>query len=231
MMRNLYIDFKHLLTYGNINQHLRIPSFLIVSTTIILLTLIINIVFVIISHQFTTYFSLSIYKSYMYQKETIYTLVNAVVVAPILEETCTRYPLKKEKLGLILFFTIILYYIIPYMTKLSQSERILYTILIFALFCIVLLKNKFYESFLNEFYQNPKIILYTLSIVFGIMHIIDYNFSLKLLCVLIFLIFPYFLSGLMFSYVRLRFSLSHSILLHAFNNFVIAFPAFLLNYK
>lgn len=230
-MKNLYIDFKYLLTHGIINQYLSIPNFFIVSISIILLTLIVNIVFVIISHQFTVCFSLSIYKSYMYQKETFYTLINAIVVAPILEEICTRYPLKKEKFGLILFFTIIFYYIIPFLTKLSQSERILYTILIFVLFCIVLVKNKFYESFLNEIYQHPKINLYTFSLVFGIMHIINYNFSLKLLYILIILIFPYFLSGLMFSYVRLRFSLSHSILLHAINNFLIAFPAFLLNYK
>jgi len=63
-----------------------------------------------------------------------------------------------------------------------------------------------------------KIAFYTIAIIFGYVHIFNFEINLNVLLLSPFLIAPQFIVGLIFGYIRVRLGLIWAILLHSFYN-------------
>lgn len=72
-----------------------------------------------------------------------------------------------------------------------------------------------------------KIGFYSLALIFGYVHLFNFEITTKILLFSPLLVLPQIVLGLVFGYIRVRFGLIYSILLHAMYNGVIIIPAIL----
>jgi hypothetical protein len=149
---------------------------------------------------------------------------------PVIEELSFRLPLIFKPVfikisGILLLFLIIFNSNIRYWsidnTQLFIKLAIL--VLVGGLFFFVL-KKFFVIRKLEIFWKKRMTIVYYCQIaLYTFMHIVKFELTKELLIVLPIFLLPYFLSGLIFSYVRLRFNTLTSILLHISLNSTIVF--------
>lgn len=141
-----------------------------------------------------------------------------VVFAPIVEELIFRYQLKNYRLAILLYFLFLagmLYNLISVFLLLS----ILIPVLILCLF--------FYFSMNKNSFQRFKIInkvfpyhFYLTAICFGLVHISNYSNPLDYGFPIVLLVLPQLFIGLILGYVRMRFGLSKSMMMHAAYNLI-----------
>lgn len=227
-LKELYFDFIFLLRTGRLNDKLHSkPKFWLVILGHFILSLSVVIVCSSLSVLYHDYFHISKFKPFVYNEgHSLYSLLSVVILAPVLEELSMRYPLKKSTLSTSFFFAILFYGPANRLFHLDLIIRVVLSVSIFiGVFFIV--KLSIIDDLLNRIYNHPKILLYGLASIFGVLHLSRYEVSLRHIAIVPFDIIPYIFSGLVFSYVRLRFSIKHSVILHSINNSFVAIPAYL----
>jgi len=84
-----------------------------------------------------------------------------------------------------------------------------------SIITIGILRNSTIVDFLEKTWNRRFIIIYYSSIsVFTLLHLVKFNISSEVLRFLPLLLFPYFIYGLILSYIRLKFNTLASIILH-----------------
>jgi membrane protease YdiL (CAAX protease family) len=144
-----------------------------------------------------------------------------VIIAPIFEELFFRNPLNSPKwsVGIIGLFLLWL------IAQLPLFFGFIDTSYIYAGLCIVWIiawggykpSRKFYISWKH----NYQWVFYVFALLFGVVHLTNYNLGNALWWVLPFLCISQMFGGVILGFVRLRYGLQFSILLHALFNFTV----------
>lgn len=148
----------------------------------------------------------------------------AVVMAPLLEESIFRLPLRAFWINLFISAALIALGALGAVS----NPSILLLLLACAILVAVYAKDKgsrlnTLQAFYNRF---SFIIFYAIAILFGAAHIANYDPEVwKFLPVLV---LPQVVIGLLLGFVRLRYGLTWSILLHALHNGCLLLPIFII---
>jgi|JI10StandDraft_1071094.scaffolds.fasta_scaffold361512_2 hypothetical protein len=227
---DIVLDFLNLLKTGYVER--KEKSYLIFFISVLLFT--INsitwkIIFTTISYTYAKENNIILYNTTTMEKNSLISIYLNISLIPLIEELSTRYPLKKKLLGSSLFFSILFFVNSSIQSFLHFPIRVLVAFFI-GFFFYIISKYPIIDRLTNTFYKHPLIVLYFFSFVFSVMHIFQFKITISLLPILPFLLIPYLIDGLMYSYVRLRFSTNHSVVLHILNNILASLPILITLY-
>jgi hypothetical protein len=150
------------------------------------------------------------------QKGLLFLMV--VIGAPIIEELVFRFQLKNFIFSFVCYFAAISYFLNWFL----ETRILVITMIILA---GVLLLFYFYIShhqvnkllFIKRFFPFH---FYLTAIFFGLVHISNYSNPLEYGVSIVLLVLPQLFVGLILGYVRMRFGLSKSMLMHAAYNLI-----------
>lgn len=156
------------------------------------------------------------------------------LIIPLIEEIAFRLPLRYSKINLSLSVAVLFFYTINYFFTLKDHFdienyfflRIAVSILggiICYLFCVKY-SNSFVEFYKNDFNK----IFYFYSVLFAVMHISNYEFTLDTLLLTPIIILPKILSSFVGGFVRVKYGFLYCLFLHSFHNMV---PFFIISTK
>jgi hypothetical protein len=159
------------------------------------------------------------------------TFLYVVITGPVIEELMCRLSLRFRPLFLAISASVLAFFITArFIIRTDPFFNIRYTLgNLFIVLVMALLLYFFMRSFkdtLTIFWNKYfRLIFYAFALLFGYMHLGNYymdHYSMILLSP--FFIFPYIFIGLNLGYIRLKYGIVFSILLHGFYN---AFPLIL----
>lgn len=224
-MRYLISDLLCLLNSGrlratrrfSVNQSIRGTLYAFVVSYIL------NIMLVSIVWAVTNYFNILIPENItirgVLDKSTLDMIVTVVIIAPILEEFIFRINLRHSILNLSLFLAAITYLLTGVISDYVIS---IWIRLIMSFFLWII----YYELFVELFDRNIQtswnryslIFFYVSLFSFGFSHIFNYQLSCKLLIYLPIITLPQTISGITLAYIRIKYGILYSILLHSTSN-------------
>lgn len=159
----------------------------------------------------------------------------AVILGPLMEELGFRLSLKFSKLNLSISSVVLLYYFITkFIFKLSifdfESFILLRVLIPLSIGVLMYFLASIYKTKLSSFFSEKlQIIVFVSSFLFGLIHFDNINSIFPIYLYLLFL-FPYFLSGLIYSYFRIKYSFSYNTSAHILTNFSSKFLSKILSY-
>lgn len=152
---------------------------------------------------------------------TIFVL--AVILAPIIEEFVFRFPLKYNRgamfLGVIFLCAIVYGVLLNFPLDPSHAAYITIGFGIVVL-TFVLIKYDSGDSMIFNTKRLFPIIFYATAVLFAYAHILNYYLPSEKWFLTPILVLPQFLLGLVLGFVRIKYGLWASILVHAMNNFI-----------
>ena len=153
------------------------------------------------------------------------TLFLVVVMAPILEEGIFRLPLRPSVLSISISISIVLIYLFGvFSANLPLSFVVGFMLLGFNVY---LATRSLKVVRLQQLYTRfPRLIFYLSAILFGAIHIGNYDSRVWAFMPL--LVLPQLVLGLFLGFVRVRYGLSWAIFAHAFHNGCVMAPFLLL---
>ncbi|MEM8641847.1 MAG: CPBP family glutamic-type intramembrane protease [Cyanobacteria bacterium P01_G01_bin.54] len=150
----------------------------------------------------------------------------AVVAAPIVEELLFRLPLRGSLFNLGFSSSLFLGLGLVGFTPLRGAVLMLIVVVLTSL-NLQLWRLRPPSRAIAQFYQRfPRLIFYTLTVLFGAVHITNYGTQVWLFLPL--LVLPQVIIGLLFGFVRVRYGFAWAIGLHAFHNGCLLLPVFCL---
>ncbi|MCW3789586.1 CPBP family glutamic-type intramembrane protease [Plebeiibacterium sediminum] len=156
--------------------------------------------------------------------------ISVAVTIPIIEELSFRLQLSKFNhkyirislsalLATFAYMFVAQYLWMPKAYYLIELIRVLYIVLFSVIFYSVSLnfKNRL-KDFEHIWNNNSGIVFYTIAALFGVLHIFNLEIRTQDLFFLPLILLPFFIYGLTFGYMRIRFGLIYSVLLHMMVN-------------
>lgn len=187
-------------------------------------SLVLGLIFVVLIPYKEDVNPLASYADYNYNYQ-LFLLIKLVILVPIIEETCYRLHLKFSPLNLALSFSLILYFILSLLTQTAYystqgSSVYIIAICFLALITLYLLiRNK--SDLVKQFYsKNLRIIMYFSIFLFSFSHLANYHLTLRIALLSPILFLPQAISGVIYSYARLRMGFVWGIVLHSLANLV-----------
>jgi membrane protease YdiL (CAAX protease family) len=159
--------------------------------------------------------------------------LQAVVFAPLYEEFAFRGILQKTKIIFKSFIVIFISLLICIITGTKIYEFSLnYSIIFISVFAITFLFIKEpLLSLIQGFTQkNTKLIICVMSVLFALWHFGNFDFSKANTFTIIFTFLPFFVSGLIFSWISIRKGFFIGLILHVINNALPVLVAY-INHK
>jgi len=155
-----------------------------------------------------------------------YFLFSTILFVPLLEELSFRLFLVKFRVryfiisisllsGMIIKYFLGNIFWIPQSYILMSVVNIIYILIISVLMAggLCLFKNQIIR--IEEFWnKNIGFIIYSVAILFSLGHIINLSFKNSDLIFMPLILLPFFVSGLSFSYIRIKLGIAYSIILH-----------------
>lgn len=156
------------------------------------------------------------------QRTGFYMFILVGLIGPLLEECMFRLSLVTKPRNFSISGTIIFLYLYSFYTGIELDsfdfwgQRLLLASVIFSLIYSFCCK---YRTYLDKFWEKYKIILIVfMSFLFALFHLMNYDWkSLSFLSSLV-IVLPYFISGLIYSYVRLNYNFRLVIFIHMLFN-------------
>jgi hypothetical protein len=156
------------------------------------------------------------------------TFLYVVIIAPILEELIFRLPLRISSFS----FSISISILILVITKLLVCPTIGYEFYLLAI-PLTFLLNAFYShkksllAMIKAFWGSHfKYIFYSFSIIFGLLHLSNFEEIYWWMIVFSPLItLPHIIMGLFLGFIRMNFSFLHALIFHATINFISSAPS------
>lgn len=151
------------------------------------------------------------------------------ILSPLIEEIAFRLPLIYSRLNLSLSITILSFYIINkffILKNIFDIEnyfilRILISILCGVIFYFI---SKKHEDILLKIYKNNfKIIYYTSSLIFALLHISNFQSDFSVLLAAPLITLPQLIFGLTAGFVRIKYGFLYCFLIHIINNMIPTF--------
>jgi hypothetical protein len=170
------------------------------------------------------------------QELVVIWILNLSII-PILEEIAYRLPLFYNKKNLVLSFTAIVYFLLSVifadgLLDISTSIylRIVASFMVGGLFYTILTVKNF-ENRISKFWEvHYRIVFYVLLLLFALGHIERYNINLTVFLLMPMLLLPQFIGGIFFSFTRIKFGITYSIVLHIAINAMAFIPQIILYY-
>jgi membrane protease YdiL (CAAX protease family) len=141
-----------------------------------------------------------------------------VVAAPLFEEFIFRLQLKEYSLALLFYFGLAVFYLNKIFTDSTLFILVFVALILAILVFQYLWKNKTRRIKLIKRYFPYH--FYSTAIIFGLVHISNYDNPFKFGLPIVLLILPQLFVGFILGYVRMRFGISKSIIMHAAYNFI-----------
>ncbi len=183
------------------------------------LTLILTIVITYITNK-----SVKIHESVDNYNFNLFILTCLII--PLIEEVAFRLPLRYSNISLALSITVLSFYTINYFFTLKDHFdtenyfflRIVLSILIgiiFYLFCV-----KYSDNFVKLYKNNFNIIFYFFAVLFALMHISNYEFTLDTLLLAPIITLPKLISSFIAGFVRVKYGFIYCLFLHSCHNMI-----------
>ncbi|MGP1993920.1 CPBP family glutamic-type intramembrane protease [Zobellia laminariae] len=132
-----------------------------------------------------------------------------------------RLPLKFSNTNISIASAVFIFYSLYYM-KFHAFIAVCFAMIFGLMVYMVFKKNPFLSEFLSSFYKNKfKIIFYGFSLIFGLVHLRNYEISYSNIFWVSIIIAPFFLSALIYGYIRMRYSIKESIIMHSLYNLIL----------
>ena len=155
-----------------------------------------------------------------YSLSSIHNLIIAVIVAPVFEELTFRKGLRFSKNNLVITIAGALFFVLRVVFMIKMM--IVIPIIISGVVLLLTYKDRNLFLKLNAFWNNsPRVIFYVSLFLFTFLHLVNYDISLRVLLFSPLLLISQFLSGIVYSYVRLKDSIYASILMHSIDNLLL----------
>jgi membrane protease YdiL (CAAX protease family) len=153
--------------------------------------------------------------------------ITMIFLSPVIEEILFRLILKPKFRNILIFSVFSGVLAINFLFRKSFTLGIPFCIL--SIVCIILLLDKkCFRRAQIYFLKHFSFFFYLICLIFGFVHISNYEpFNYKLVLILPILITPLVFAGITLSFIRMRFGIGYSMLMHSMMNFI-AFLAFLV---
>lgn len=153
-------------------------------------------------------------------KPSYLVFLQSVLFAPILEELLFRLPMRYSYAAIILFPSLSIY-LISKSLGFSFFESSAFALVVALFTSALLLKKQFVDSLklLHEKYFSQ--IFYFLTLYFAFFHIKGYYVETSNFYLLPILILPHFISGLIYGYIRIKYLVWGSIVMHILHNLIL----------
>jgi hypothetical protein len=152
-------------------------------------------------------------------KEKKFLLFGTIVVlAPLIEETIFRLQLKDYSLAVLFYAGLVVFYLNKLFSGVTLGVFVFVAISIAMAFFFYLWQSKTRRMRFIIIYF--KYHFYLTAIIFGLVHISNYNNPIKFGFPVVLLVLPQLFVGFILGYVRMRFGISKSIIMHAAYNFI-----------
>ena len=144
-------------------------------------------------------------------------LLIITIYAPIFEELLFRIGLKFSKWNFIIMTVGLSYFGLRIIPDFEWFHRLIIALIIGIIIFLNLNKNNL--DFLSKFWiKNKRMIFYGLLLLFGLIHLVNYDLNLKVLSFTIIIILPHIIGGFVYSYARFNSGIILAICLHSLNN-------------
>ncbi|MBK0381392.1 CPBP family intramembrane metalloprotease [Pedobacter sp. SD-b] len=158
------------------------------------------------------------FKLFDLKEKKVLLFFMVTVFAPILEETIFRYQLKNIYLAIFAYGILASVLIYKLFTGTTFFMLTLLVAIIITLIIITYTKNKRVQyRFVKRVFP---IHFYLTAICFGLVHITNYSNPLAYGISIVLLVLPQLFLGFILGYVRMRFGLSKSMMMHAAYNLI-----------
>jgi len=176
--------------------------------------------------KYYTDFDSSLYKGseLVSNTTTIQLLLISLLIMPVLEELMFRLPVLINRKNLLIGMGALITYIFYVNSTIYMIE--IYIVIISVFLCAFYFT---YKTPLNSEYKYFKFVMLVSCTVFSVMHFFNFEMSvLEAPLFFAFIFISYFISGLIYCYIRFRYSITYSILLHITMNIL---PTIVLIYR
>lgn len=198
----------------NLNQILKL--FLQIFVKIIFFYFIILYLFTMLNDDFNSFF----FKNVSLGRKEGYSIIQGLLMAPILEELAFRLGLSLKKNFLIIASSLQLFYVLICIERLNESNWFVYVFILLVFF--LALMSYVNEKTLVQLKKNYNFYFYYSLLFFSTMHLFNYTYdSIYQYFYFPLLTFPQFIFGSLLSYIRLRNTIVFSIVFHFLYNFAI----------
>jgi membrane protease YdiL (CAAX protease family) len=148
-----------------------------------------------------------------------------LIGAPIFEELIFRYPLKHPKY----YFFVLVNTFYFFASSYFRSNLYFTGILLLGATFIVLVKIKTPKR-IEVFFEKYFLVFFLiLNLIFALIHLSNYELGSTKKIFYVILIFPQFVSGLLFGYFRMRFGFIWCIFSHFYHNLIVVGLHYLIN--
>jgi len=148
------------------------------------------------------------------------------LIIPLVEEVAFRLPICYSKINLSLSISVLSFYTINYFFTLKDhfdTENYFFlriaSAILFGITCY-LLCVKYSNSFVKLYENYFNVIFYFFSILFAVMHISNYEFTLNTLLLTPIITFPKLVSSFVGGFVRVKYGFLYCLFLHSFHNII-----------
>lgn len=143
---------------------------------------------------------------------------SVVIVAPVVEELIFRLQLKSYSLAVIFYAGLGVFFLNKLFTGFTLGISVFAVLSIAVVVFLWLWESKTKRTrFVNVYFKYH---FYFTAIIFGLVHISNYNNPFKFGFSVLLLVLPQTFVGFILGYVRMRFGVSKSIIMHAAYNFI-----------
>jgi membrane protease YdiL (CAAX protease family) len=139
-----------------------------------------------------------------------------IIIAPLLEELIFRYQLKNWYVAFIVWAVFI-----SYLFYLFFYPQVYIAFAIFITICSIPFYFKTSKTLRLRFIKSTfRYHFYLTAVVFGLVHVTNYNQPFQYGWAIILLVLPQLIIGFILGYVRMRFGLKNAMIFHAAYNFI-----------
>jgi membrane protease YdiL (CAAX protease family) len=157
------------------------------------------------------------------------TIFRIVLIAPLFEESLFRLNLKSNSLKLSIGTSVLFHEVLLILFNRKVSDNYLLSlgslILIFLAFYFFLRKHN--SAIENAVKRNIPWIFYTSAILFGLIHLDNYDLTNVNPLVALFYILPHTVAGFLFGYARMRLGFWYGYAFHGLSNAITFLPGLL----
>lgn len=153
------------------------------------------------------------------------------LVAPLIEEITFRLPLRFSPTNLALSVFFALRIIASYISRqyFPHENTFLYSWIIPIIFAAVLFslcQSPQWKSRIMDWYvQKFSVFFYSLTILFGLLHITNYSDVRNILLIIVLLGIPQIIVGIVLGYIRITYGFGYGLLMHSLYNAFLLVPA------
>jgi membrane protease YdiL (CAAX protease family) len=153
-------------------------------------------------------------------------ILMSVIIAPIMEEITFRGWLIYNRIAIAIVPAVLfVYFISPHIfhqklfDEMTNTIISLFTGTILSL-CTYFLLKKIEIHLIKLWNKNTRILLFISAVLFGYVHIFNYNITLNLILFSPFILLPFIVGGLIIGYIRIRMGFFWGLTYHVTNNLI-----------